>query len=139
MPDRSIRPPDPRFKPYMGPPARARSADGSIFYAQLGSIGDDKTTFHVYVWMEHTDGTVIPIPVVNPPNNQSTLTVEAGHLLLTGPLNGAIVERVIPGFVVPVPTTALDATARQQAAAAAQTAQQALAAIADVRNNLHRV
>lgn len=108
MPDRTIPLPDPRFRPYSGPPARTRGADGSIFYACLGSIGDDKTTFFVHVWMEK-GGLVMPVPVIDPPNDEASFSIEGGQLLLTGARNKILVERVIPGFVEP---SAVDTRAR---------------------------
>lgn len=96
----------PNFKPYSVPSAHIQSGDGTIFHAALGSLGDDKSTFHVYAWTEKPDGTLTVVPLAEPPNNAPSFTIVNGKLVLHGVLESSpgirtLVERDIPGYVVP--------------------------------------
>lgn len=96
----------PNFKPYSVTSAHAQSGDGTLFRAALGSLGDDKATFHVYVWTERPDGTLTAITIAEPPNNAPTFAVVGGKLLLYGVLESSpgvriLVERDVPGYVAP--------------------------------------
>lgn len=98
------------FKPYTGPPASIPSADGAIFYAHLGSRGDDKASFRVYVFVRR-GATLeeVPIDVSLAPNNQASFREELdGTLTLVGTRNGILVEQAIPGFVAKGTETAVD-------------------------------
>lgn len=94
------------FKPYATPSAHIQSGDGTLIHAALGSLGDDKATFHVYVWTEKPDGALAVVPIPDPPNNAPAFAVVGGKLVLYGVLESSpgirsLVERDVPGYVVP--------------------------------------
>jgi len=94
------------FRPHGTGRASIQGGDGTIFHAALGGIGDDKASFKVYVWSEKLDGTLALISVTDPPNNAPSFYTVGGRLVLTGVLETApnmriLVERDIPGYLVP--------------------------------------
>lgn len=104
------------FKPYATPSAHIQSGDGTMFRAALGSLGDDKATFHVWVWTEAKDGTLAMVSIAPPfPNNAPTFAIIDGALVLHAVLEATpgvrvLVERDVPGYVEP---SARDTTARK--------------------------
>lgn len=89
------------FKAYGTAVARIQDANKTIFRAALGSIGNDKATFYVWVWSERPDGSAEVIPIDNPPKNAPSFDASSGLLILSGVLDGATVECEVPGFVAP--------------------------------------
>lgn len=92
------------FRPHGTVTAHVQSADGAIFHAVLGGIGDDKTTFRVWVWKEAPGGALSLIAITEPPNNSPSFVVRGGQLVLCGvretaPGQREVVERDVPGFV----------------------------------------
>lgn len=114
------------FKPYGTGMAAIQSGDGAVFHAALGSIGDDKSTFYVWCWTEHPDGSCALVPIPDPPKNAPSFAVVNGGLRLYGVLDTAIVERNVPGWI---PPAVVDQPARTQASAATRMAAAALGAI----------
>jgi hypothetical protein len=113
MPNRTLTYPPQmaNFRPHGAVTAHIQDGAGVIFHAALGSIGDDKTSFRVYVWSEAPTGTLALIPIVSPPNNAPSFAVVGGRLMLCGvqetaPDVRSIVERDVPGFVAPASTLA---------------------------------
>lgn len=96
------------FIPYNMPPACVEDANGTIFRAVLGSIGQDKTSFHVHVWSEAANGVLTVIPIHDPPNNGPTLYVRSGKLILAGALGTTLVEREISDYIAPPPILTLN-------------------------------
>lgn len=104
------------FKPYGTGMASVQSGNGDRIHAALGSLGDDKATFHVWCWAEHANGTCTLIPIEAPPNNAPSFAVENGALVLYGVREIAGVRTLVacevPGYVAPV---VVDQTARNWA------------------------
>lgn len=118
------------FKPFGTGMASVQSGNGDRFHAALGSLGDDKSTFRVWVWAEHPDGDCTLIPIDGPPNNAPSFAVENGALVLYGTLEVAgartLVARDVPGYVAPA---VVDQPARNQAGAATNIAKAALVGV----------
>lgn len=113
MPDRDTPIPN-ELKPFIAyntPVACKESADDAYFYAALGAIGTDKTTFFVHVWKEDAKGTLTVISVNEPPTNAPAFVVKDGALILIGARGSTIVERTIPGYIDPLQLTTNRATA----------------------------
>lgn len=107
-PDQSLvlSEPSDTFKAYGAAVAAKEDGAGNIWRAALGSIGDDKTTFYVWVWVEKKSGVEV-ISIADPPRNAPALYTKGNSLVLIGVLDGEFVERIVPGFVASPPPLTL--------------------------------